>query len=164
MAELPQLASSNYAANAFNLADVAIGVAAVDRRLGLETTSNNISFDENAAAAALRRHLTAASPKPAMPVIQELPPMSTRVVEIYIVDPDENVPLADRLIYRGDRRLTDLTDQELFYEIDIKGALTRHNETRVSLVNKAVKERTEHLEPLRIRDLKMVVITIAEFK
>lgn len=86
-----------------------------------------------------------------------------RLVQVFIADPDENVPMADCLLFKGDQKLTDLTDQELFFEIDIKSILDKHNEKRVKLVNKKVKERTENLEPAKIRDLKMVVVNVAQF-
>lgn len=86
-----------------------------------------------------------------------------RLVQVFICDPNENVPLPDCLIYRGDQKLTDLTDQELFFEIDIRTILASHNEKRVKMVDKAVKERIEYLEAARIRDLKMTVVNIATF-
>lgn len=86
-----------------------------------------------------------------------------RLVQVFIADPDVNVPLAESLLYTGEQKLTDATDQELFFEVDIKKILDDHNTKRVGWPNKAVKERTEMLEPARIRDLKMVVVTIAEF-
>jgi hypothetical protein len=86
-----------------------------------------------------------------------------RLVQVFIADPDENVPMADCLLFKGEQKLTDLTDQELFFEVDIKSILDKHNEKRVKLVNKKVKERTEHLEPVKIRDLKMVVVNVAQF-
>lgn len=86
-----------------------------------------------------------------------------RLVQVFVADPDENVPIDQCLLYTGEQKLTDLTDQELFFEIDIKTILDVHNAKRIKLVNKAVKERTEHLEPARIRDLKMTVVTIASF-
>lgn len=86
-----------------------------------------------------------------------------RVVQVFIADPNDNLPLKDRLIYQGEPQVTDLTDQELFYEIDIKALLDKHNEKRVATVNKKVKERTEHLDPARIRDLVMTVVTVASF-
>lgn len=99
--------------------------------------------------------------------IQALIPMTTassrRYVQVFICDPNENVPLEECLLYRGEPKLTDLTDQELFFEIDIKSALLKHNDKRVGYVDKSVKERTDHLEPARIRDLKMTVVTIASF-
>lgn len=90
--------------------------------------------------------------------------MSTRrLIQVLIADPNENVPLDMCLLHKGEQKLTDLTDQELFFEIDIKTILDAHNEKRVLLVDKKVKERTEHLEPARIRDLKMTVVTVAQF-
>jgi hypothetical protein len=92
------------------------------------------------------------------------PPMaSRRLVKVVIVDPNENVPLEDCVLYSGEEKLTDATDQELFFEIDIKGILEAHNAKRVKVVDKKVKERTEHLEPAKIRDLKMVVVNVATF-
>ncbi len=94
-------------------------------------------------------------------------PMATsvtrRLVQVIIVDPNDNIPLDQCLLYNGIPKLTDATDQELFYEIEIKDLLAKHNEKRVKIVDKKVKERTEHLEPAKIRDLKMVVVTIASF-
>lgn len=86
-----------------------------------------------------------------------------RLVQIFIADPDDNVPLDQCLLYSGEQQLTDLTDQELFFEVDVRTMLETHNVKRIKLVNKAVKERTEHLEPARVRDLKMTVVTVAQF-
>ncbi len=94
-------------------------------------------------------------------------PMSTalsrRLVQVFICDPNENVPLDKCLLYTGDQKLTDLNDQELFFEIDIKSILEKHNLVRAKTVDKKVKERVEYLEPARIRDLKMIVTTVAQF-
>lgn len=86
-----------------------------------------------------------------------------RLVQVLIADPNENIPIEQCLLYRGDQKLTDANDQELFFELDIKDILAKHNEARVKIVDKKVKERTEYLEPAKIRDLKMVVVTVAEF-
>ena len=86
-----------------------------------------------------------------------------RLVQIFIADPDENVPLDKCLLYSGEQKVTDLTDQELFFEVDVRTLLETHNAVRTKLVNKTVKERVEHLEPARVRDLKMNVVTIAQF-
>lgn len=86
-----------------------------------------------------------------------------RIVKVIIADPDENVPLESSILYTEEEKLTDSTDQELFFEIPIKELLDAHNAKRVTWVNRKVKDRTENLEPARIRDLKMVVVTIAEF-
>lgn len=96
---------------------------------------------------------------------REAQPMTTprRLVQVFVADPDENVPLDDCLLYKGDLQVTDLTDQELFFEIDIKSVLDAHNAKRTLLVDKSVKERVQHLEPARIRDLKMTVVLVAQF-
>lgn len=86
-----------------------------------------------------------------------------RLVQIFIADPNENVPVDQCLLYTGEQKLTDATDQELFFEIDIKSILEKHNAARVKIVDKKVKERTEYLEAVKIRDLKMVVVTVAGF-
>lgn len=86
-----------------------------------------------------------------------------RIVQVFIADPDENVPLDKSLLYTGNQKLTDATDQELYFEIDIKTILEKHNAMRKELVNKKVKERIEYLEPARVRDLRMSVITVASF-
>lgn len=88
---------------------------------------------------------------------------SFRYVQVFIADPNENIPLDQRVLYKGEPQITDLTDQELFYELDIKGILDKHNSARTGIVNKSVKDRTEYLEAAKVRDLKMVVTTIASF-
>lgn len=94
---------------------------------------------------------------------KEEPMPSRRIVQVYIADPDDAVPLADSILYTSDQKMTDLNDQELFFEIDIKGVLEAHNAKRTKIVDKEVKDRTEYLEPAKVRDLKMVVVTVASF-
>lgn len=86
-----------------------------------------------------------------------------RLVQVLIADPDENVPLDKCVLYTGSQKMTDATDQELFFEIPIKDLLDKHNEMRTKLVNKKVKERVEYLEPAKIRELRMVVVNVATF-
>lgn len=90
-------------------------------------------------------------------------PAARRLVQVFIADPDLNVPLEQSMLYSGDQKLTDATDQELYFEIDMKSILDKHNEVRTKIINKKVKERTEYLEPVKIRDLKMVVVNVAAF-
>lgn len=89
--------------------------------------------------------------------------VSKRIVQVFIIDPNENVPIENSLLYSDQPHMTDMNDQELFFELDIKAKLEAHNAKRVKLVDKKVKERTEYLEPARIRDLKMVVVDVAKF-
>lgn len=86
-----------------------------------------------------------------------------RMVQVFIADTNDNLPLENCLLYSGTPQLTDLTDQELYFEIDIKTLLKEHNEKRTKIVNKLVKDRTEYLEAAKIRDLTMTVVTIASF-
>lgn len=88
---------------------------------------------------------------------------SRRIVKVIIIDPDDRVPLDKCILFSGDEKLTDLTDQELFFEVEIKSLLDKHNEYRKTVVDKKVKERTENLEPIKIRDLRMVVVDVAKF-
>lgn len=87
--------------------------------------------------------------------------ITRRVVRVYISDTNENVPLENCLLFKGDEQLTDANDNELFFEIDVKGLLATHNEKRVKFVDKKVKDRTEYLEPAKVRDLKMTVVVLA---
>jgi hypothetical protein len=94
---------------------------------------------------------------------KELAPMSSaRIVKVFIADPNENIPLASRVLHSGEEQLTDLTDQELFFEVPIAEILAKHNDLRKSTVDKKAAEkfgRDIFLEPARIRDLRMVVAT-----
>jgi hypothetical protein len=90
-----------------------------------------------------------------------LPMSIRRVVQVFVADPNDNIPLDDCLLFKGEEKLTDATDQELFFELDIKDLLEKHNEKRVKVIDKKVKDRTEYLEPAKVRDLKMVVVTVA---
>lgn len=89
-----------------------------------------------------------------------------RLVKVVIVDPNENVPLEDAVLYICDEILTDLTDEEIFYDLEIKTILNAHNEKRINILDKEVsksRDKDVFLEKIRIRDLKMVVLTIAQF-
>lgn len=89
--------------------------------------------------------------------------VTRRLVKVVIIDPNENVPVDQCILHNGDEKLTDATDQELFFEIDIKDILAKHNAARVKLIDKTVRDRAQYLEPAKIRDLKMVVVNVALF-
>lgn len=89
-----------------------------------------------------------------------------RIVQVFICDPDSRIPLEKSLIYRGDQKLTDATDQELFYEVDIHSLLKDYNDERKKMLDKKATERAGRdvfLDPVKIRELRMVVSTLAEF-
>lgn len=99
--------------------------------------------------------------------IRKKPQMQNRrIVQVFIADPNENVPLDKSVLYTGTQKLTDLTDTELFFEVPITSILETHNKTRITYVDKESSKRAGKdilLDPIRIRELKMVVVTIAQF-
>lgn len=100
------------------------------------------------------------------PSQKEQKAVAIRIVKVYIADPSEDLPLNKRILYTGEEKLTDLTDQELFFELNIGDLLKGHNEVRATTLDKKASTRTGKdifLEPARIRDLKMVVVNVATF-
>lgn len=95
-----------------------------------------------------------------------MPSNLKRVVKVYVADPDEKVPADKSLLYEGKEHVTDLTDQELFFEVDIKPLLEKHNADRVKTVDKPASQKfgkEVYLEPAKIRDLRMTVVVVAQF-
>lgn len=90
-------------------------------------------------------------------------PIALRIVQIFIADPDSKLPVEKRLIFSGQPQTTDATDDELLFEIDIKKMLDAHNDYRKSVRDKAVKTKEVFLEPIRVRDLVMQIVTLAKF-
>ena len=88
-----------------------------------------------------------------------------RVVRVYIADTNVNIPVGKRLLYTGEETITELTDQELFFELDIKSLLAEHNKYRFGVKDKkhSSKDNVVYLEPVRVRDLVMTVVNIATF-
>lgn len=166
--DLPSIGTSNYttsayALNAGNLTSITNTMGSAGQWFDTETTAMRGTRIEDVLDAK-KRHLLQQNTQHIKPVVADMPEKTTsRFVRVIIVDPNENLSLEDRLVYKGDEKFTDLNDQELFFELDIKNLLAAHNGKRVKTVDKSVKERTEHLEPAKIRDLKMVVVNIATF-
>ncbi len=96
-------------------------------------------------------------------------PMATtsrRIVQVFIADPNDNVPLDKSVLFKGEQKLTDATDAELFFEVPISEILKAHNEQRVTWLDKDASKRSGKdvlLDPVKIRDLRMVVVDIAKF-
>lgn len=89
-----------------------------------------------------------------------------RIAQVFIADTNENIALDKGLLYQGEPTFTDLTDEELFFELDMKSMLEVHNAVRVATLDKRASKtsgRDVYLEPARIRDLNMVVLDIAVF-
>ncbi len=89
-----------------------------------------------------------------------------RIAQVFIADRNENIALDKGLLYQGEPTFTDLTDEELFFELDMKTMLEVHNAVRAATLDKMATKtsgRDVYLEPARIRDLNMVVLDIAVF-
>lgn len=88
-----------------------------------------------------------------------------RLVKVYIADTNTNIPIEKSLLYRGDEVFTDLSDQDLFYDIDIKNILAQHNSYRTTVVNEAKSSATEKvfLKPAKVSELSMVITVLASF-
>lgn len=89
-----------------------------------------------------------------------------RIVQVFIADPDPDVPLENALLYKGETKFTDATDQELYFELQIADILKKHNDQRVKWLDKDATKKTGKdmfLDPIKVRDLRMAVVTIAEF-
>lgn len=155
MREFPIMLASNYASTHFNAADL------VDQFNGIKEGrlfNNNVG----AVQALNLRNLFQAG----FQSQKEQQMASARIVKVYIADPNENLPLNKRVLHTGEEQLTDLTDQELFFEVPIAELLAKHNELRKTIIDKLQAEkfgRDIYLEPARIRDLKMVVVSVAAF-
>lgn len=97
---------------------------------------------------------------------KETDKMAMRIVKVFIVDTNENVPLENRVLYKGEEKLTDLNDQELFFELPVNDILAKYNEYRKTVVDKtksATFGKEIRLEPVKIRELKMTVLNVATF-
>lgn len=89
-----------------------------------------------------------------------------RIVQVFIADTNDNVPLDDSVLYQGKEKLTDLNDMELYFEVPMQEILKAHNEKRVKWLDKEATKRSGKdvfLEAVKIRDLKMAVVVVATF-
>lgn len=154
--DIPTIGASNYASTSYGLHDfqpMAMGSASYSQ----------LDNSMEQAFAAFKQQRTLKQIQKTLDQETEMTNPTRRFAQVIIVDPNENVPLDSCLVYKGDPKLTDATDQELFFELDIKDLLAKHNEKRIAFIDKKVKDRTENLEPAKVRDLKMVVVNIATF-
>lgn len=90
-----------------------------------------------------------------------------RVVQIFIADRHPDVPLEKAVVYQSlEPFATDMTNQELYFTVDIMGLLAAHNAERVQWIDKnATKQAglSVYLEEIRISDLDMQVTAFTEF-
>lgn len=166
--DMPRISDASHAHTTYGLSNLQqpLHTIAATNTMGLGAAGGFVLGGSAAQDTALHELIKRAERMPQVvpaPKPEKIAMPSRRLVQVFIADPDENVPLDKSLLYSGEQKLTDATDQELFFEIEIKAILEKHNAERVQFINKRVKERTEFLEPVKIRDLKMVVVNVATF-
>ncbi len=115
-------------------------------------------------AAQMLQHQPEASPAMAIPTSTLIP--QDRLVRVIIADTNKSIPQDKRILHKSEEFYTDSTDQELFHEVDVMALLRKHNEYRTTLLDKATdgtSKTNRNLEPARVRDLHMAVVTVAMF-
>ncbi len=89
-----------------------------------------------------------------------------RVVQVYVCDLDKNLPMNKRLIWKSEPIFTDLGDNDLWFDMaaPVTEKLTEHNKYRLTVRDKAVKDREQMLEAIRPCDLAVNVTVLAQFQ
>lgn len=176
MNELPNINNNAYSNSTYDAESIGVasgsstGLAWGSGRPYQRASSDNAQdLDDDNSSEYLKRldALVRQQHKPKENVVaNETKAQKRRVARVYIIDPDHRVPLDKCVIHTGDEKLTDLTDQELFFEIDLKDLLASHNKHRVTVLDEVATQkagRDVFLKEARIRELLMQVVTIAEF-
>lgn len=151
--ETPQISNCNYTYTTTNNADFNLAAAqGITSALGLGEPKRREVFDLQTSSAFKSHH--------------KKETMKGRIVRVFITDSNENVPLDKCFIHKSEEITTELSDQELYFDIDLKERLKEYNAYRVTVKDKKLSEKMGKevlLEPVRIRDLNMVVVEIAKF-
>lgn len=170
---LPRFTASSYTTNTSNLGQL-IGSGSIlggsitlggtaDRRITVgDGWSENAIAHYKQAYQHFNQPQEAQMSKPVVDVTSKL-----RIVRVFLVDPDNRVPVGKRVLYRSDELTTDATDQELYFDIPVNDLLKAHNAERADVeweekTSEGTKTR-KGLKEVRIRDLVMSVTTIAQF-
>lgn len=165
--EMPSLSASTYASQQYPLAALGVAENKVKMAVANQAVGRAIQPEHWAENKLHVPALNAHMQKFINQAAEEFQNVSTaRIVKVFIADTNDNLPLESRVLYSGAEKLTDLTDQELFFEVPIKELLDAHNAVRLKTQDKKQTEkfgREIFLEVARIRDLKMVVVTVAQF-
>lgn len=157
MNETPSILTSNYACGEptwfiDQVGNLAIGAA------------GNPIHEQAFQAQQFHRHFNPLRPEPSEIMNETKTPR--RLVQVFIADTNENIPLEKCLLYSGTLKLTDLNDTELFFEIPINDLLKTHNEQRAKWLDKDASRKAGKdifLEPVKIRELQMRVVNVAQF-
>jgi hypothetical protein len=108
---LPTMTSASHTHSSYSPADFAFGVTGPGGPVGAEGPIGH------ALIAANHPNHPGWNPPKGNPM------PARRVVQVFIADPNENISLDDCLLFKGIEKVTDATDQELFFELDIKDLL-----------------------------------------
>lgn len=163
--ELPTIAKSTYgaSASALSAADLMLGNVAFGGapNNGVQTQDWHDLRKQLGVHRAFEEDVKLS----AFPAAKPKEKFVSRIVRVFIADPNESLPLDKRILYKSEEFHTDLTDQELFFEANPAAMLAKHNEYRITVMDKKLSnpQREVKLEPARIRDLKMVVVDVATF-
>lgn len=165
--EMPRIRNTNYMSNTMNVGDMTTAGMWVDntayeqKPYNIHVTPSLEDYEDANRTAEIK-----------IPEVSEQEEemakknSSRRLVKVLIVDPDDRLPLGECVLMNGNEFMTDLSDQELYFEYDVKAMLDKHNKKREGIVDeKWLREegKKRNLEPIRIKDLSMSVVTIAQF-
>ena len=86
-----------------------------------------------------------------------------RKVKQFLVDPsaDDSLPLEKRILHEGPEFWTDETDQELQHRVPVVELLKKHNDYRVTVIDKTHRgDKDRNLEPTKLRYLRLTTVTV----
>ncbi len=163
--DVPQITSSVYGAGATHWVGSSSGAGGLIWGGAVPEEEDELDIGKLLRRAAEKHH---DQHQPSTVTTDPMPNQSNarRLVQVFIADPDPNVPLKAALLYKGELLFTDATDQELYFEVPIMDLLAKHNTERAKWLDKEATKRAGKdifLEPAKIRDLRMVVVNVASF-
>jgi hypothetical protein len=172
--EMPSFSNAAYSSNTYDSTAMLSGVGVSNAMwpdlttdaadaAAVATAVNEMKLLRARAAGVAPRRMPAPTVEVVPPIIQQEDKFMRRIVRVFLIDTNESVPNDSAVLHATAEQVTDLTDQELFYEIDVKGLLDKHNAKRVTFRDKSIKSKETMLEPARVRDLKLHVLELARF-
>jgi len=96
----------------------------------------------------------------------EEPMTDLRIVSIYVVDPDENLEPKDALVHIKENFMTDLTNEDILVDLELKEALANHNTKRIKIVDEDRSDdrgKEVMLKTVKIKDLIIKINTLQTF-
>lgn len=83
-----------------------------------------------------------------------------RFVEIFVSDPDPNVPIEQVLLHHDPRFLTELNDVELTLNMGLPEIVKEWNKTRITIRDRRYMESEVMLEPIKADELRVIIATV----